>query len=53
MKVHFTEILEFCDEMKKDQLQIERGIVRLTLRYQQSKTITQHSSYLCPGELFS
>lgn len=37
MKVHFNEPKEFCEELVKDHLQIERGIVRCTVRYETAK----------------
>ncbi len=37
MKVLFNQPKEFCEELEKDAPQIDRGIVRTTLRYQVSK----------------
>lgn len=37
MKVHFNEPSEFCDELEKDKLKVDRGIVRTTFRFEPSK----------------
>ena len=37
MKVRFNQPQEFCEELEKDHFQIERGIIRTTIRYEVSK----------------
>jgi len=35
--IKFNSVTEFCEEMEKDQHEIDRGIVRITNLYQKSK----------------
>jgi len=37
MKVKFTEPEEFCEELERDKQDIDRGIVRCTIRYEPTK----------------